>query len=271
MAKGPRDGDSVSDDLEVIELVTDERNSTAHKPEPEAGDKDRRPRRRRLLVLAIAAVVVAIAGVSVAVSRDDGDAEAGRANRGTSSASRTAPDVLSTSTTIPPEERLPPTTAGDASTTAPLLPEGAPSTPPVGELVASIAHPSFEDGVYLLYADGRLITWARQAGVGQAGVGGGFVEQRLTPEGVERVRSEFIASGQFAPNPPPGTVGDCSAGGVCVRGDDGRLHRVFLTGEVPAAEHGLSPFSGRSMGRCPRPSGRPRGSGPTWRRGSTCA
>jgi hypothetical protein len=250
VAKGPGDGDSVGDDLEVIKLVPDERKSTARKPEPR--DKDRRLRRRRLLVLAIAAVVVAIAGVSVVVTRDDGDAEAGPANRGTSSASRTAPDVVSTSTTIPREVRLPPTTAGDASTTAPLLPEGAPSTPPVGELVASIAHPSFEDGVYLLYADGRLITWARQAGVGQAGVGGGFVEQRLTPEGVERVRSEFIASGQFAPNPPPGTVGDCSAGGVCVRGDDGRLHRVFLTGQVSAAEARLVSFLRTLDGSLPK-------------------
>ena len=169
-------------------------------------------------MLAIAAVVVAIAGVSVVVSRDDGDAEAGPANRGTSNASRTAPDVVPSSTTIPPGERLPPTTAGDASTTAPLLPEGAPSTPHIGELVASAwpgqGPPGFSSG-YSLYADGRLIRWS------EAASGGGFVEQRLTPEGVERVRSQFLASGLFDPTQPGPPLG--CAGPFCVRGDDGRL------------------------------------------------
>lgn len=225
MANGPRDRESVGDELELIEFVTDEGISTARRPEPEAGDKDGPPRRRHLLVLAIAAVVVAIAGVFVVVFREDGDGEAGRGTRDTSNASRTAPDVVPGPTTIPPEERPPATTPGDASTTAPLLPEGAPSTPHIGELVASVTN--FDgSAAYYLYADGRLIWWSEQAGVG-----GGFVEQRLTPEGIERVRSEFLAAALFDPNSPPGNVADCEAV-ACVRGHDGRL----LTARETATE-----------------------------------
>ena len=64
MAKRPRDPESVGNDLEVIDLVTDEQVSTGRRPEPEAGG-DRRPRRRRRLVLAIAAVVVVIVGAAL--------------------------------------------------------------------------------------------------------------------------------------------------------------------------------------------------------------
>jgi hypothetical protein len=106
VAKRPRDPESVGNDLDVIDLVTDERVSTGHRPEPEAG-RDRRPRRRRRLVLAIAAVVAVIVGVSVVESRDDGetegvgiaseepDARGGLGNRDTSDTPPgTAPDVV---------------------------------------------------------------------------------------------------------------------------------------------------------------------------------
>jgi hypothetical protein len=225
MANGrPGDDDSVGDDLEIIEFVTEE---PTLRPEPEAVGNDRRPRRRRHLVLALAAVVVAIVGVSVAVSRDDGDAEAEPGNRGTTSASRTAPDVPPP-TVLPMEERPPPTSPGDATTTAPLLPEGAPSTPDVGELIASVADfaSGGTDTAYYFYADGRLIRSRTQADGGSS-----FVEQRLTPAGIERVRSEFLVAWGFDPNPPPGNISDCTYG-ICVRGNDGRLRTAPESGRT---------------------------------------
>ena len=226
-----REAESVRDDLDVIDLLKEEGLWTARGSEPEAGDGDPPPRRRRLLVLAIAALLVAITGVSVGVSRDDGEGEGGvgiaseerdansePGSRVMSSArTQPVPDVVPATTTIPLEPRPPPTTPGDASTTAPLLPEGAPSTPHIGELVVSAwpgPGPSGFSSGYNLYADGRLI-WLSEGGSGE------FVEQRLTPEGVERVRSEFLASGLFDPT-LPGLLLSCAAP-LCVRGDDGRL------------------------------------------------
>ena len=225
MVKGSRDREPFGDDLEVIELLPDEA-TTPRRSEREADDKHRPLRRRGLFLLAIAGVVVAVVGVWVVVSLNDGDAEAEPERRGTSNPSRTVPAVVPGSTVIPPEERPPVTSPGDASTTAPLLPEGAPSTPAIGELVAAVANfpgdgsggASAAYGAYYLYADGRLI-WAPD----QAAEGSGFVEQRLTPEGIERVRSKFLAAGLFDPNPPPSSISDCTYG-ICVRGNDGRLH-----------------------------------------------
>jgi hypothetical protein len=236
MASGrPGDNDPVGDDLEIIELVGDERTSTARGPEPEAGGNDGPPRWRRAFVLAIAAVVVASAGVFVAASRDDGDesssvrdAEARPRAQGSSNVSRTASDAVPGSTTIPPDERPPPTTPGDASTTAPLLPEGAPSTPHIGELIASVVA-DVGGRAYYLYADGRLISLS-----GQANAEGGMVEQRLTPEGVERVRSESLSAGQSTPDMLAGTVEECAGSGACVRGGDGRYLRI-LPGPVSPA------------------------------------
>jgi hypothetical protein len=226
MAKGSRDREPVGEDLEVIALLADE-GTTPRRPEREDDDKDWAPRRRGLFLLAIAGVVVALAGVSVVGSLDGGDSEA-EPRRGTSNPSRMPavvpgstvipPDTVGGSTTIPPEERPPETTPGDASTTAPLLPEGAPSSPHLGELVAFVTN--FDDGAYYLYADGRLI-WTSAAG------GEVFVEQRLTPQGVERVRSQFLAAGSFDANPPPAPVATCGSQ-ACVRDEDGR----FLTGRV---------------------------------------
>jgi hypothetical protein len=99
-----------------------------------------------------------------------------------------------------------------------LLPEGAPTTPDVGELVASVAHsgPGGDGTAYYVYADGRLIRMYTQADGRN-----GFVEQRLTPEGVERVRSAFLASDLFEGNATPSNVSDCS--GICARDNDGRF------------------------------------------------
>lgn len=77
-----------------------------------------------------------------------------------------------------------------------LAPEGAtPSTPERGELVLNFGfgHTMGDPGRFtvLVYADGRMI-WQR---VGYANSGDGFLERRLTPEGVELVRAEVISTG----------------------------------------------------------------------------
>ncbi len=93
----------------------------------------------------------------------------------------------------------------DEGSTA-LPPEGAtPSTPETGELVIhyygrpGLGHPPVHQ--VWVYADGRMI-WRDEAGpVGVADAAGevrtGFLEQRLTTEGVELVRSELISTGLF--------------------------------------------------------------------------
>ena len=54
-------------------------------------------------------------------------------------------------------------------------------------------------GAWYLYADGRLI-WIVDY---PPSPDFSFVEQRLTPEGVERVRSEFLSTGLFDPPSRP--------------------------------------------------------------------
>ena len=66
-----------------------------------------------------------------------------------------------------------------------------------------------------VYADGRLITWGGPDRPGSANpLSTGFLEQRLTPEGVERLRSEIAAAGDFGdldelapPGKPPCPLG----------------------------------------------------------------
>ena len=78
-----------------------------------------------------------------------------------------------------------------------LPPEGAPPSPD-GELVLAVDGRGAAAGRALtymyLYADGRLIWW--REGVSPEGV---VFEQRLTPEGVELLRSEVISSGLVQP------------------------------------------------------------------------
>jgi hypothetical protein len=107
-----------------------------------------------------------------------------------------------------------------------LPPVGAtPSTPENGELVASMwehigAPGSFGNGWLYLYADGRLI-WDQA----DPNPTGGWLEQRLTPEGVELIRSEIIATGLFDPDQPPpapngGFPREVNGGHVQVRNGD---------------------------------------------------
>ena len=64
-----------------------------------------------------------------------------------------------------------------------------------------------------VYADGRLISWGGPDRPGSANpLSTGFLEQRLTPEGVERLRSEIAAAGDFGdPDElaPPSHKGSC--------------------------------------------------------------
>jgi hypothetical protein len=84
-----------------------------------------------------------------------------------------------------------------------LPPEGAtPSAPQGGELVLSLGGRSTtDDGLFLVwvYADGRLI-WEKEGDFpyGANEVTTGLLEQRLTPDGVERMRSEIVSTGLFA-------------------------------------------------------------------------
>ena len=87
-----------------------------------------------------------------------------------------------------------------------LPPEGAtPSSPETGELVLSAYGVGGGSRTHLwVYADGRVISQRQFESPGDALPGGanerssGFLEQRLTGEGVERMRAEAISTGLFA-------------------------------------------------------------------------
>jgi hypothetical protein len=92
-----------------------------------------------------------------------------------------------------------------------LPPLGAtPSAPESGELViqyrVDLEHPDAGRG--WVYADGRLITLRRKSDLPEAANrwSSGFLEQRLTPEGIELLRSEIVSTGLFDQNQPPGST-----------------------------------------------------------------
>jgi len=84
-----------------------------------------------------------------------------------------------------------------------LAPVGAtPSAPEHGELVLSLYGRSTTDGGRFrawVYADGRII-WDMEGDFpyGANASTTGLLEQHLTPEGVERIRSEIVSTGLFA-------------------------------------------------------------------------
>jgi hypothetical protein len=80
-----------------------------------------------------------------------------------------------------------------------LPPEGAqPSSPERGELVTTYyGRPSFGVLQVMVFADGRVIWREESIPAGANGSNAGFLEQRLTPEGVALLRSEVISSGLF--------------------------------------------------------------------------
>ncbi len=107
-----------------------------------------------------------------------------------------------------------------------LPPEGAtPSTPETGELVVY----RYARSRLLVYADGRLI-WQQPSYLAEGANprSTGYLEQRLTPEGVELIRSEVLASGLF--DEDLNLIADDDAGpcGILMRVPDGeRLVKVF--------------------------------------------
>lgn len=176
--------------------------------------------RRRLIVGTAAAAVIVIA--AVALRRPTDQVPVGAQ---TSSVTTTVAEMTGQSTA---ED----TTIGLSG----LPPVGAmPSTPENGELVASMwehigAPGSFGNGWLYLYADGRLI-WEQS----DPNPTGGWLEQRLTPEGVELIRSEIVATGLFEPDQPPpasnnGFPRHVNGGSVQVRNGD---ELVYVNRVVP--------------------------------------
>jgi hypothetical protein len=149
-----------------------------------------RPGHRRLLVAAAAvATVVALAVAGIAISNDD-----------PSRVASSAP----TPTTTPPDT-TPPRVIG-------LPPAGAaPSAPVKGLILLSLQAcdgPSSLpwSGNLALYADGRLLWHTNDDPFEGDPSGGdgprpktGWLEQRLTPEGTELLRSELASSGLLSP------------------------------------------------------------------------
>jgi hypothetical protein len=93
-----------------------------------------------------------------------------------------------------------------------LPPVGAtPSTPESGELVIQYwvdteGFEHSEGGRAWVYADGRLITLREKSDLPEAANrwSSGLLEQRLTPEGVELLRSELVTTGLFEHHQPAG-------------------------------------------------------------------
>ncbi len=93
-----------------------------------------------------------------------------------------------------------------------LPPQGAtPSSPASGELEIFywLGYPGADLGRSRawVYADGRLL-WLRGGSdlnvpAGANRFSSGFLEQRLSPEGLELLRSEILSSGEFGHEPPP--------------------------------------------------------------------
>jgi hypothetical protein len=179
--------------------------------------RDQRTGRRRWIVMAAAAAAVAlIIGSVLAWTATNDDAQ------------RNPPaGPVPTSTTVPaiPGSGL-------------LPPEGVPpSTPESGELVAAIAFGAFRSdgpgwsGVSInVYADGRLI-WLPVSGVPRSGyMRGDIAEMRLTAQGVERIRQEFLSIGVFGPGQQPGEAGIWWSCGCLIRVREGGL----LTTDLPS-------------------------------------
>jgi hypothetical protein len=132
-----------------------------------------------------------------------------------------------------------------------LPPAGAPlSTPAAGELVLSfygrVSTTEDVHGIWV-FADGRLIwrrslddhvtTEARRRGFGAAEPTRAVIEQRLTPEGVELLRSEVISAGLAGLRPVQDPVEDCpdrAHWGLLAVRDGGQLLRgAWCDSELP--------------------------------------
>jgi hypothetical protein len=127
-----------------------------------------------------------------------------------------------------------------------IPPHGAtPSFPETGKLILSVSLFSFnvppapEELTHMyVYADGRLI-WSRDSDLLEStdAYNTGLVEERLTPEGAELMRSEVISSGLIDPDPDSGVMVDGEAdpdtfpfvGFIAVRDADRLFGREFAS------------------------------------------
>jgi hypothetical protein len=136
--------------------------------------RDRKQRNRRLAagVVGVAVFVAAIVIVASGATTDQG-----RSPGGTGPSSGPSVGARIGIVGLPPED-------------------ATPSAPARGEIVVGFlfGHTDGDPGRFglHLYADGRVI-WQRLTSERD----GGLVEQRLTPEGVELIRSEVLATGLF--------------------------------------------------------------------------
>ena len=134
-----------------------------------------------------------------------------------------------------------------------LPPEGAtPSTPEAGELVLSLwGRSTTDDGLLRawVYADGRLI-WTKEGDFpyGANEITTGFLEQRLTPEGVERIRSEIVSTGLFADDLALLSAQDVIVGTIRVRDATGSS---ASSGPIPTSTPGTPARSRPRSRRAP--------------------
>jgi hypothetical protein len=178
---------------------------------------------RRWLVAAAAVVAVALLAAGTVLLADSGR-----------HAIRTKPANPTPTTTPLPPPGPPQQFVPSSDTVFPL--EGAtPSTPETGELVAAVAFTRFidfpdadrwRDSTIELYADGRLLRFPTPD------VHGGIAEQRLTPEGVELVRSAFAPTGLLDPAQTPTDTAVCACV-IKVRDDSGGLATNFDPTQPP--------------------------------------
>ena len=187
--------------------------------------RDELGRRWRLAAAAVVAALLLFAGAVLVTGSGDNKIRTrvpAGPGTGTTSVPMAPPVVVTPPATVP----------GDGSADGPLVPRGVPSTTTASDLVAAIT--LFHKGAYRLYADGRLL-WYDETRRGGAFT---WAEQRLTPEGVERVRSEFLASGVFDPAHPSSDVPTCTGFfQVCVRDGDN-----WLAEETDPEPRGGLPF-----------------------------
>jgi hypothetical protein len=168
--------DDVVDDLEVLEPKRAEVRVVDL--EPTLGE---RAEHRRWLVAAAAVVAAAlVVGSVLAWAATNNGGPPGPAGPGTTS---------TTSTTV---LRIPIAYEGP-------VPEGVPSVPEHGDVVAAIAFSHQSSMVPMstsitVFADGRVLR-----------VGGGIAEQRLSADGVERVRQAFLSVGALDAGQPAGS------------------------------------------------------------------
>jgi hypothetical protein len=186
--------------------------------------------RRRPWLAAIAAVLAiatVIAGPLLALGARDDRPEA---------QALIHPGAATTPSTNASTRITPPVTySGDGSSTGPLVPSGVPSTTTPSELIASIT--MFHRGAYRLYADGRLL-WGDETRGSPFPPPFGWAEQLLSPEGVERVRSKFLASGMFDSAQPSRDAPTCQGWfQACVRDGD-----RWLVEETDPAPPGPLPY-----------------------------